>query len=293
LILASVVGVFLLASPWASLATEPPLHAERTFYGTYRVTTAPGTSYRSLKMGTTLHGLQDVSPEHRREALSYYHRTGPFGLLFASVPHLREPGAIAAIGLGVGTLSSYAQPGQQWTFYEIDPAVERIARDERYFTYLQQCGDQCQVVIGDARLSLASRADARYQLIVLDAFSSDAIPMHLLTQEAMALYLSRLAPHGVMAFHISNRHLNLAPIVGRLAVNNGLTVIPIHDAPSMRRQWASGKAQSTWMMMARVPAELGELTRDPQSAKPWVPAATPLWTDDFSNIFDVLDLGLF
>jgi hypothetical protein len=116
--------------------------------------------------------------------------------------------------------------------------------------------------------------------------------MHLLTQEAMALYLSRLAPHGVMAFHISNRHLNLAPIVGRLAVNNGLTVIPIHDAPSMRRQWASGKAQSTWVMMARVPADLGELTRDP-STKPWVPAATPLWTDDFSNIFDVLDLGLF
>jgi hypothetical protein len=292
-ILASVVGVFLLASPWASLATEPPLHAERTFYGTYRVTASPGTTYRSLKMGTTLHGVQNFAPEHRREPLSYYHRTGPVGVLFSSVPRLQEPGAIAAIGLGVGTLSAYAVPGQQWTFYEIDPAVERIARDERYFTYLRQCGDQCQVVIGDARLSLASRPDARYQLIVLDAFSSDAIPVHLLTQEAMALYLSRLAPHGVMAFHISNRHLNLAPIVGRLAVNNGLTVLPIHDSPSVRARWTSDKAQSTWVMMVRVPADLGALTRDPRTTMPWVPAGTPLWTDDFSNIFDVLDLRLF
>src|SRR4030095_5489058 len=107
------------------------------------VTTSPGTTYRSLKMGTTLHGVQNFAPERRREPLSYYHRTGPSAVRFSLVPHLREPGEIAAIGLGVGTLSTYAQPGQQWTFYEIDPAVERIARDERYFTYLKQCGRPC------------------------------------------------------------------------------------------------------------------------------------------------------
>ena len=177
--------------------------------------------------------------------------------------------------------------------YEIDPAVERIARDRRYFTALNACGDQCRVVIGDARLSLGAQPDARYQLIVLDAFSSDAIPTHLLTQEAMAVYLSRLAPHGVMAFHISNRHLNLAPIVGRLAGENGLTALQFRDRPVAGLRWANDKVASWWVMMARTPDDLGALARDIRWSPPRVPPTTPLWTDDFSNVFDVIDLSLF
>jgi hypothetical protein len=291
--LAAVASVCLLASPWSNLAREPQLHAERTFYGTYRVTMDPSGAYRSLKMGTTLHGMQSTDPARSGSPLTYYHRTGPFGRLFASVPRLREPGHVAAIGLGIGTLAAYVRPGQQWTFFEIDPAVERIARDERYFTFLKDCGDQCRVVLGDARLSLAARPGAQYQLIALDAFSSDAIPMHLLTQEAMQVYLSRLAPHGLLAFHISNRHLNLSPIVGRLAVNNGLALLMKRDRARPGQPWPNDKAQSTWVMMAREPRDFGALRADPGWGLPYVTRATPLWTDDFSNVFDVLDVGLF
>jgi hypothetical protein len=182
-----------------------------------------------LAHGTTLHGKQGVQAERRREPLTYYHRTGPFGRLMDAVPRLREPGEVAAIGLGVGTLAAYVRPEQQWTFYEIDPAIERMARDDRYFTFLNDCGDQCRVALGDARLSLAAQAGARYQLIALDAFSSDAIPMHLLTQEAMDVYLSRLAPHGVLAVHVSNRHLRLDGLVGRLAAARGLVALEMRD----------------------------------------------------------------
>jgi spermidine synthase len=206
---------------------------------------------------------------------------------------MRQPGAVAAIGLGIGTLSAYARPGQQWTFFEIDPAVERIARDERYFTFLRMCGDQCRVVLGDARLSLVARPDAQYHLIVLDAFSSDAIPVHLMTQDAMAVYLSHLEPDGVLAFHVSNRHLTLSPIVGRLARHNGLAAREFRDRPVPGRPWALDKSLSWWVVVARSPEDLGALTRDPRWSEPRVPVFTPLWTDDFSNVFDVLRVGLF
>ena len=289
--LAAVASVCLVASPWSNLAREPQLHAERTFYGTYRVTFDPAGGYRSLKMGTTLHGMQNTAPGREREPLTYYHRTGPFGYLFAAAPQLRQPGKVAAIGLGIGTLSAYVQPGQEWTYFEIDPAVERIARDERYFGFMKACGAQCRVVLGDARLSLAAQPGVQYQLIALDAFSSDSIPMHLLTQEAMEVYLSRLAPHGVLAFHVSNRHLVLSPIVGRLALNNRLTVLLRRDRRDDGLPWANDKAPSTWLMMARAPEDLGALMRDPLWLEPRV--ANTLWTDDFSNVFDVLDLSLF
>ncbi|HET9272592.1 MAG TPA: fused MFS/spermidine synthase [Vicinamibacterales bacterium] len=292
--LAAVAGVFLLASPWANQATDPPIHAERTFYGTYRVGLPSEGGYRTLKMGTTVHGMQSIDAARQGEPLTYYHRTGPFGRMFATVPQVRQPGEIAVIGLGIGTLSAYAQPGQRWTFFEIDPAVERIARDVRYFTFLETCGDRCRVVLGDARLSLSSQADTRYQLIALDAFSSDAIPLHLLTREAVALYLSRLAPHGMLAFHVSNRHLNLAPIVWRLAADANLTVLMREDRPLPGQPWAGDKAQSTWVMAARSPADFGGLPGEPGWALPLVTSAPPLWTDDFSNIFSVLNLvGLF
>jgi spermidine synthase len=204
----------------------------------------------------------------------------------ATLPQLRGPGEIAAIGLGVGTLATYARPGQQWTFFEIDPAVEQIARDDRYFSYLKDCGGRCRVVLGDARISLLARPDARYRLIVLDAFSSDAIPMHLLTQEAVALYLSRLEPHGVMAFHVSNRHLSLGPVVGRLAANNGLAALPLRDWQSA--SWPKEEAQSAWVMVARTTDDLSGLMGNRRWAPPPVEPGTPLWTDDFSNILSVL-----
>jgi hypothetical protein len=287
--LAAVAGTFLLASPWVRMEGETELHAERTFFGAYRVTFDPKGGARSLSHGTTLHGRQGIEPARRHEPLTYYHRTGPFGRLMDAVPRLREPGQVAAIGLGVGTLATYVQPGQHWTFYEIDPAIERIARDGRYFTFLNDCGDRCRVVLGDARLSLAARHGAQYQLIALDAFSSDAIPMHLLTQEAVDVYLSRLAPHGVLAVHVSNRHLRLAGLVGRLAAAHGLVALEMRDVRKSE-DWPKDKAPSQWLVLARAREDFGALTRDTAWTPPAAGPGAPLWTDDFSNILDVLAL---
>ena len=192
------------------------------------------------------------------------------------------------VGLGVGTLAAYSQPGEHWTFFEIDPAIERIARDRAYFSYMEACGDRCRVVLGDARLSLTRIPEGTYDLLVLDAFSSDSIPMHLMTREALSLYLSRLAPGGALMIHVSNRHLRLAPVVGRLAASQGL--VALQQVERVKVNWPEGKERSNWIVMARSRADLGALGEDSR----WLPLepspSAPLWTDDFSNILSVLDL---
>ncbi|MEN3340297.1 MAG: hypothetical protein V7647_3973, partial [Acidobacteriota bacterium] len=265
---------------------ERQLHAERTFFGVYRVSVDPAERYHALTQGVTLHGMQSLDLLRRREALTYYHATGPFGQAVAAVTPPLDA-RIAVVGLGVGTLATYAQPGQQWTFYEIDPAAERIARTSSYFTYLTDCGSRCRVVLGDARVSLAADPAVRYDLIVLDAFTSDAIPVHLMTQQAMSMYLTRLAPHGVIAFHISSQHLKLAAVVARLAGSLNLVAIENVDR-QIAGPWAEGKSESDWVVLARSRDDLGSLKDDGR----WIPlipsASTPLWTDDFSNILGVI-----
>ena len=281
------MGALLLAGIMC-VNSGQTLYAERTFFGVYRVQRDTSGKYVALAHGTTLHGMQAVSGKERMEPLTYYHRQGPFGQAFEAFSRVSPVENAAVIGLGVGTLAAYADPGQRWTFYEIDPAVERIARDTRYFTFLEHCGERCRVVIGDARLSLAHSSDEQYDLLTLDAFSSDAIPVHLLTSEALALYLTRLRPHGELLFHISNAHLSLAPIVARLAEQHGLVAMGQVD----RHQpgWPESRSASSWVVMARHKEDLGTLGADAR----WTPlrssAAAPLWTDDFSNILSVLQL---
>src|SRR5262249_13115557 len=154
--------------------------------------------YRTLFHGTTLHGVQALDPARAAESLTYFHRTGPFGQAFDRLPHASHAANVAVVGLGVGPLATYARPDQHWTCYEIDPAVERIARAPNGFTYMSACGDRCSVVLGDARLSLARESEPSYGVFVLDAFSSDSIPVHLITSEAIDLYLRRLAPDGII-----------------------------------------------------------------------------------------------
>jgi hypothetical protein len=267
------------------LGATPALHAERTFFGVYRLTQDRQGEFRALAHGTTMHGMQAIAGPERGEPLAYYHRGGPVGQALAARSLDRPPKNVAVIGLGVGTLAAYAQQGQLWTFYEIDEAVERIARDTNHFDYLQRCGERCRVVIGDARLSLASRADT-YDVLVLDAFSSDSIPMHLLTSEALALYLKGLRPHGVMLFHISNRHLTLAPIAGRLAKEHNLTALV--NADRRGADWPRSRTASIWVAMARDGNDLGTLASDSRWRPIDVPAPTPLWTDDFSNILSAI-----
>jgi hypothetical protein len=286
---AACVATLLVAGSLAANAQAQALYVSRTFFGVYRVTTDEENRYHSLFHGTTLHGMQTVDPSHQGEPLTYFHREGPIGQAFAGLPSVAARRDIAVVGLGVGTLASYRAPGQQWTFYEIDPEVERIARTDRYFTYLRACGDGCRVVLGDARLSLARAPLNSYGLIVLDAFSSDAIPMHLMTTEALGLYLSRLAPGGALAFHITNRHLVLAPVLARLGLNHGLAVrFQQHRA---NQAITPGQFSSDWMVMARNEGDLGSLAIDARWSVPAIPQATPLWTDDFSNILSVLSLN--
>jgi len=182
-------------------------------------------------------------------------------------------------------VAAYRKPSQTWTFFEIDPAVERIARREEFFTFLSQCGSACQVVIGDARQSLAADG-TEYGLLVLDAFSSDAIPMHLVTREALALYLQRLAAGGVLAFHVSNRHLDLEPVLARLAEEAQLVSMIRRDRIVTTK--ASMKTSSDWLVMARRRDDLGGLASNGH----WIPSRTAstvgVWTDDYSNILTLL-----
>lgn len=260
-------------------------YAERTFFGVYRVRVDPVGGYRFLLHGTTLHGVQRLDAARRREPVAYYHRSGPVGQALQELPAAARQ-QVAVIGLGTGGLATYARPGQQWVFYEIDPAVERIARDSRYFTYLADCGEACRVVLGDARLSIAHEDEQVFDVLIIDAFSSDAIPMHLMTTEAFGLYLSRLKPDGTIVFHISNRHLELAPVLTRLARAHGLVALRRGDPPTTTV--TDGKIPSEWMVMARTRDQLGPLGRDPKWQTPATSASTPLWTDDFSNILSVL-----
>ena len=285
----AVVGAMLLASPWASAYGASTLYRERTFFGIYAVTD-DHHQHHVLTHGTTIHGMQSLDPRRRDEPLTYYHRTGPFGDIIAAGSRWREPAQIGAIGLGVGTLAAYRAPQRQWTFYEIDPAVERIARTDRWFTFLADCGAACRVILGDARLSLAADRDTRYQLIVLDAFSSDAIPMHLLTNDAMRVYLAHLAPHGLLAFHISNRHLALSGVVGRLGAANGLAALDRLDIATGSSPMPD-KTSSEWVVMGRSHDDLGPLAQSPAWSIPPVTPATPLWTDDFSSILGVIRFG--
>jgi hypothetical protein len=259
------------------------LHNERTFFGVLRVTADQDGRQHSLFHGSTLHGQQSRDLTRRGEPLTYYHPSGPIGQAVGVLsPRLHK---VAVVGLGAGSMAAYAEPGQQWTFYEIDPAVERIARTPALFTYIDDCGDRCDIVLGDARLSLA-RTRATYDLLVLDAFSSDAIPAHLVTREALALYLNRLSPDGVIAFHISNRYLDLQPVLGALAAERRLVArVQLHNPTSD----AAGARSSMWVIIARTAAALGPLAADSR----WNDLTTRsdrVWTDDYSDILTVLSL---
>jgi spermidine synthase len=192
---------------------------------------------------------------------------------------------VVVVGLGIGTLASYGRPGQDFTFYEIDPAVVRLAADERYFTFLRAARADVSVVIGDGRRRLAEQPDGRADLIILDAFSSDSVPVHLLTREAVELYLAKLGPGGMLVFNISNRHLNLQPVLAQAAAAFGLAGVERLDQVSAVEA-GDGKRTSHWIVLSRRPGSLQELGAG------WsdLPARgdVRLWTDDYSSILGVL-----
>lgn len=274
----------LLAAGALYPRSDRAIYAERTFFGVHRVVAADESHL--LVHGNTIHGAQRLDPALRREPMSYYARSGPLGQIFAGLKG-REGLRVGAVGMGVATVACYAQPGQAWAFYEIDPAVERIARDPRLFTYLRDCLPGAPVVLGDARLAL-ERSGAVYDLLILDAYSSDAIPVHLMTREALALYLERLAPDGLLAFHISNRHLDLEPVLGALAADAGLTALVRNDQALTPEAAAAGASPSIWALVARPGADLGAIGDDERWRPARAPDGAPLWTDDFSSLLGAL-----
>ena len=279
------VAAILLASTLYVSDQGRTLHAERTFFGVHRVLLDPGGAFHHLAHGPTLHGAQSLDPARSRTPLSYYHPSGPAGQIFAQLAQAR--GRVAAVGLGAGALACYRQTDQAWVFYEIDPAVERIARDERFFTYLRDCGGDTPVVLGDARLTLADAPAGAYDLLVMDAYTSDAVPVHLLTREALALYLERLAPGGVLAFHISNQFFDLRPVLAGLASDAGLVALAQDDVVVSEAEAADGKRGSQWVVLAREPGDLAALADDRRWYTLDLPGA-PLWTDDYSSVLSVL-----
>ncbi len=282
---ALALGAVMLGSVVYAETQNRTLHDERNFFGTLSVRLDQSGATRILLHGNTIHGCQFVNPSLQTEPLSYFHREGPLGQIFDAFNHNPASPNVAIVGLGAGSMACYARPEQHWTFYEINPAVIRIAQNTEYFTYLQKCAvGPTQIILGDARLQLQNAPDHHYGLIVLDAFNSDAIPIHLLTQEAIALYTSKLATGGMLAFHISNRSLKLNTVLADLAKQNGAVSLSLADGEF---DPVRGKDPSEWLVMAQHSPALDALAQNPRWRVLQGRAESDVWTDDFSNILRV------
>ena len=282
------IGAIMLATSWYNGPYGEVLLSERSFFGVYRAIRDTERNVHVIFHGTTLHGAQNLDPDKRLEPLSYYHRSGPAGEVFKALAENGRPKPVAIVGLGAGAMACYGQHGQDFVFYEIDALVERIARNQALFTYLRDCPPRVSVRIGDARVTVANAADQAYSVFVLDAFSGDAIPIHLLTREAIELYLSKLMPEGVLLFHISNRHMDLAPVVDRIAAELKLTAFLRRDAEVSEIEQAQGRQPSTWAILARQPKRLAPFRTDPKWQLLQGDRKGELWTDHYANILQVL-----
>ena len=218
----------------------------------------------------------------RPEPLTYYHRAGPFADAIAAKRKGSAPGAFGVIGLGTGSLACYRQAGETWRFFEIDPIVVALARDAERFTFLSRCAPDAAIIVGDARLKLRDEADNGFGLLVIDAFSSDAIPVHLITREALILYLEKLAPGGLLAFHISNRNMKLSPVLAALAADLGLHGVMRHGGAVEDFQ-SSFKTRARLVVLARDKSDLSDLAEMP-GWHPLGPSDWRVWSDDYSNV---------
>ena len=281
-----VFGLALAALMFGAIrylnAGDQTLATERNFFGVWRVTISPNQEFRRLYHGSTIHGVQLTDGSRKCEATAYYHKDGPLGQVFNVYNSKSTMKPVAAIGLGAATIGTYSAQGQQWEFYDIDPAIVRIASDPQLFTFLSDCmRASYRVILGDARLKLAEAPQEHYGLLVMDAFSSDSVPVHLLTTQALNLYLAKLTPDGVLAFHISNRYLNLEPLLAGLSCHAGLSAFIRKD----EERTATAKYPSLWVVMARNDAALGTIANDSRWARL---QGDTVWTDDFSNVLRLL-----
>ena len=254
----------------------------RSYFGIYTVRDYPDRQVRTLAHGTTLHGQQSLDPARLREPMSYYGPTSGAALGLAQAqPFYGQAARVGVVGLGAGTLSCAKRPGESWRFFEIDPAVLRYSRDGT-FSYVARCAPDAKVVIGDARIELARMPGGSLDVLAVDAFSSDAIPLHLLTNEAFGVYFDVLAPRGLLLVHISNRYIELEPVLAAIGKRQGLTFAKRDDNPSDRTY----VTPSTWVALSRDPAIIAALGKATPST-PWTPLLPPagqVWSDDHASI---------
>lgn len=265
--------VLSLAGAGDTLATT------RSFFGVNKVRLIADGTIRALQQGTTIHGAESAIPGHETDMLGYYTREGPFGRLFEALAS-RGVKRVGVTGLGTGALACYARPGEKWTFHEIDPEVVKLAKDGRFFHFLAGCGDP-PIVLGDARLTLKDVPDAGYDVILMDAFSSDSVPIHLLTREALALYQKKLAAGGVILFHVSNRYLELVPLIAALAQDSGSPARHMLYVPAI--PGALDNYSSEVVVVGQPGVSLDFLSADAGWRVPEAKGAT-VWTDDRSDI---------
>lgn len=299
----------VLAAMYSSIDGSRVKYQKRTFFGVHRVMIDPSGRFIELLHGSTVHGVASLDPSQRDTPLAYYDRKGPAGFVFG----LQDRGVlpvfkrVAFVGLGAGSMAAYGKDGQRFDFYEIDPVVVDIATNPEYFTFVADSPADIHFIMGDGRLNLArpiqaaskpddSASQALYDIIVLDAFSSDAVPIHLLTKEAIAIYRSRLTPDGILLFHLSNLHLDLVPFVaaacrdsqqlrdGHSDISNAtpMVVRVRRDLQTIQSQQKTGRFASTWLIATSNEAIRETFDHDVRWEKPIV--SKRAWTDAHADI---------
>jgi hypothetical protein len=301
-VLSALLALGLNANRWKIFATvavalvlirvypsdDGRVETVRSFFGVHKIVVTPHGQYHVLMHGTTIHGAQkfqnnDGTPiKGRPEPITYYHKDGGIGEAIAAVRERKgSPLRVAVIGLGSGTLTCAAEPGETWKFFEIDQSMVDTARDPKYFTYIQNCAPDLKPVIGDARLTFAREPDGIYDLIIVDAYSSDAIPIHLATEEAMEIYKDKLAPQGAVAMHVSNRHLELSSVVVGIADANDLKSWVFSEDSGRDSEYIFS---TSVVVSAREEADVGKLAASERWALTEADENQRVWTDDYSNV---------
>jgi hypothetical protein len=301
-VLSALLALGLNANRWKIFATvvlalvlirvypsdEGRTETVRSFFGVHKIVFTPHGQYHVLMHGTTIHGAEKITDDDgvpitgRPEPITYYHKDGGIGQAIAAIRERKgAPLRVAVIGVGAGTLTCASEPGETWKFFDIDQTMVDTARDPKYFTYIQNCEPDLKPVIGDARLTFAREPDGVYDLIIVDAYSSDAIPIHLATQEAMKIYKDKLAPQGAVVMHVSNRHLELESVVVGIADANELKSW-VYDEDSGRDD--EYIFATDVVVCAREEADIGKLASSDKWTETEPTENQRVWTDDYSNI---------
>jgi hypothetical protein len=285
-IFATVVVALVLIRAYP--ADDGRVETVRSFFGVHKIVVTPHGQYHVLMHGTTIHGAEKFQNDDgtpvtgRPEPITYYHRDGGIGQAIAAIRERKgAPLRVAVIGLGSGTLTCASAPGETWKFFEIDQSMVDTARDPKYFTYIQKCEPDLKPVIGDARLTFAREPDGIYDLIIVDAYSSDAIPIHPATEEAMDIYKDKLAPQGAVVMHVSNRHLELSSVVVGIADANDLKSWVYSEDSNRDSEYIFS---TSVVVSAREEADVGKLASSEQWALTEADEKQRVWTDDYSNV---------